>query len=232
MSARTWRQLLVWLHVVSSVSWMSQAAALAVLLFTAIGPVATPVRVGAATSAELLDTTLLVYSANIATATGLLLAATTSWGFWLHRWVAIKLLLTTGQLYLGIGVLSPRMDTMVATVSAGGTEGVAWLGLAATLMASAFAAQVWLSVAKPGGRMRRAAGVRRPGTAPAWLFALAVLAPIAETGLGVTLTGPLPVLSLAVLVVALALRTRERRPAPGHAQELTSVRRPPATSRA
>lgn len=232
MSARTWRQLLVWLHVVSSVSWMSQAAALAVLLFTAIGPVATPVRVGAATSAKLLDTTLLVYSANIATATGLLLAATTSWGFWLHRWVAIKLLLTTGQLYLGIGILSPRMDAAVATVSGGGTEGVAWLALAATSMASAFAVQVWLSVAKPGGKTRRAATVRRPGTAPAWLFALAVLAPITETVLGVMVTGPLPVLSLVVLVVAAVHRTRARKSVPGAGHALTSAKRQPATTRA
>lgn len=232
MSVRTGRQLLVWLHVASSVSWMSQAAALAVLLFTAIGPASVSVRVGAATSAKLLDATLLVYSANIATATGLLLAATTSWGFWLHRWVAIKLVLTTGQLYVGIGILSPRMDAAVTTVASGGSAGVAGLGAAATLMAGAFAVQVWLSVAKPGGRTRRAATARRPGSAPAWLFALAVLAPIAETVLGVAVTGPLPVLSLVVLTVAAAHRTRARKSVPGHGQALTSAQRQAAASRA
>ncbi|GAA4891129.1 hypothetical protein [Actinomycetospora straminea] len=230
MSGRSWRQLLVWLHVVSSVSWMSQAAALAVLLVTAIGPASVPVRVGAAQSAKLLDMTVLVYSANIATATGLLLAATTSWGFWLHRWVATKLVLTTGQLYLGIAVLSPRLDVAPATVQAGGTEGVGALALAATLMASAFAVQVWLSIAKPGGRTRRAARVTRPGTAPAWLFALAVGAPIAETVLGVAVTGPLPLLSLAVLVAALVVRRRAARRPPLR----TAEPRPPraAASRA
>ncbi|GAA4766417.1 hypothetical protein GCM10023199_54280 [Actinomycetospora chibensis] len=222
----------MWLHLASSVSWMSQAAALAVLLFTAIGPASIPVRIGAVTSAKLLDTTLLVYSANIATATGLLLAATTSWGFWLHRWVSIKLVLTTGQLYLGIGILSPRTDAAVTTVTSGGAAGVAGLGAAATLMASAFAVQVWLSVAKPGGRTRRAANARRPGSAPGWLFALAVLAPIAETVLGVGITGPLPVLSLVVLIVAAVHRTRERSSAPGPGKALTSAKRQPAASRA
>jgi hypothetical protein len=226
MTGRTWRQLLVWLHVVSSVSWMSQAAALAVLLFTAIGPAAPEVRVGAAESAQLLDTTVLVYSANVATATGLLLAVTTSWGVWLHRWVAAKLVLTTGQLYAGIGILSPRMHAAVATVRDGRIDGVAWLGLAATLMASAFAVQVWLAIAKPGGKTRRAARVRRPSTARAWLLALAVLAPIADTVLGVAVTGPLPVLSLVVLVVALVVRRRRAISSEGSTR---STRTPKAT---
>ena len=210
MSGRAWRQLLVWLHVVSSVGWMSQAAALSVLLFTAIGGGSPSLRTGAAESAKILDTTVLVYSANVATATGLLLAVTTSWGFWLHRWVALKVVLTTGQLYLGIAVLSPRLDAAVAAVRAGGADGVALLGFAGALMASAFAVQVWLSVAKPGGRTRRAARVRRPATAPAWLLALAVVAPLADTVLGITLTGPLPALSLLALVVALVVRRRRR----------------------
>jgi hypothetical protein len=97
-------------------------------------------------------------------------------------------------------------------------------------MASAFAVQVWLSVAKPGGRTRRAATVRRPGSAPAWLFALAVLAPVVETVLGVAVTGPLPVLSLVVLIVAAVLRAHERTSEPGPA--LTSAQRRAAASRA
>ncbi|MGE3286894.1 MAG: hypothetical protein AB7J32_12445 [Pseudonocardia sp.] len=201
--ARHWRSLLVWLHIVSSVSWMSQAAALAVLLGTSA---AVPqVRAAAATSAELLDTTVLVYSANTSAFTGFALAALTGWGFFHHWWVAVKFTVTVGQLYLGIFVLSDRLHRVA---DSGGTSGdLDTMSMTAALMAGAIAAQAWLSVAKPWGRTPLAARVPKPRAAGPWWLAAAVLAPVLDVAAGVFRWGhPLPALSILTLAAALVAR--------------------------
>lgn len=200
---RHWRSLLVWLHVVSSVSWMSQAAALAVLLGTAA---AVPqARAGSTAAASLLDGTVLVYSANTSAFTGFALAALTGWGFFHHWWVAVKFAITVGQLYLGIFVLSGRLHEIA---DSGGTSGdLVAMAVTAALMAGAVAAQAWLSVVKPWGRTPFAAGRPRPATAGRGWFAAAVLAPVVDVLLGVAWWGhPLPALSLLTLAAALVAR--------------------------
>lgn len=192
---------------------MSQAAALSVLLYFAAAPGSLPGRVGAVEAADLLDGTVLVHMADISAATGFLLAATTSWGFFHHRWVAAKFVMTFGQLYLGIFVLSDRLDAAADTIRAGSTDGIPLLAVAATLMASAFAVQVWLSVAKPGGRTRWGRRVGKMPTAPTWLLALATLAPITDMIIGLGAGYPLPILWLAVLHIALLRRRTATRPA-------------------
>lgn len=209
--ARHWRTLLVWLHVVSSVSWMSQAAALAVLLGTAA---AVPeLRAATTATAELLDTTLLVFSANVSAFTGFALAALTSWGFFLHWWVAVKFAVTIGQLYLGIFVLSGRLHR-VAEV--GGESGdLVAMSATAALMAGAIAAQAWVSLAKPWGRTPLGARVPKARAAGAGWLAAAVLAPVLDVLLGVLVFGgPLPALSLLTLAAALVARARAARPVP------------------
>ncbi|MGD9530444.1 MAG: hypothetical protein AB7V44_27105 [Pseudonocardia sp.] len=210
--ARHWRSLLVWLHVVSSVSWMSQAAALAVLLGTAA--VDPQLRVATTTVAELLDTTVLVHSANTSAFTGFALSALTSWGFFHHWWVAAKFTVTIGQLYLGIFVLSDRLHRVA---DSGGTSGdLVAMAMTAALMAGAIAAQAWLSVAKPWGRTPLAARAPKPRAAGAWWLAAAVLAPVLDVAAGAFWWGhPLPAASLLTLAAALVARAvavrRERR---------------------
>jgi hypothetical protein len=211
--ARAWRTLLVWLHVISSVSWMSQAAALAVLLGTAA---AVPeVRAAAATAAELLDTTLLVHSANTSAFTGFALAALTSWGFFHHWWVAAKFAVTMGQLYLGIFVLSERLHRVAD--SAGASGDLVAMSATAALMAGAIAAQAWVSLAKPWGRTPLAARAPRPRAAGAWWLAAAVCVPLVDVVLGVAWWGhPLPGFSLCTLGAALVVRAvAMRRDRPG-----------------
>ena len=184
------RKLVVALHVVSSVGWMSQVLALLALLMAG----------GAgAWAAEYLDSHVLVYLANTAAFTGLLLAAATPWGFVRHWWVAAKLVLTVGQLYAGIFVLSGALRG----VEVGDAPGVP-VAVGAGLMAGALAFQTWLSVAKPWGRTPLARPGDRGSTAPAGVFVAGIAATVVDVSIGTALGNPLPVTSLLVLVVALA----------------------------
>ncbi|MGQ0576964.1 MAG: hypothetical protein ACT4RN_22595 [Pseudonocardia sp.] len=211
-AARTWRQLLVALHVVSSVSWLSQAAALAVLLGTSAAAPPGELKIATARVAELLDATVLVYSANVSAFTGFALAAMTTWGYFHHWWVAAKFVVTFGQLYLGIFVLSATLHEVADAAAAGRDGPVGGLVAASVLMASALAVQVWVSVAKPWGRTPL--DRPRPQPAPAPMLAAAVLVPVADVVLAVTVFGqPLPALSLALLAAALVAR-RRRSPLP------------------
>lgn len=214
--SRGLRHLLVWLHVVSSVSWLSQAIALTVLLLvSALSPPGDR-KTSAASIAELLDQTVLVHSANTSAFTGLILAAVTAWGYLHYWWVGLKFVLTLGQLYLGIFVLSAAMHETVAATAQGSDGPALSLAVASGVMVGGLAFQVWLSVAKPWGRTPLGERARaRPVAAPAWLYSLGVLAPLADVGTGVALGNPAPVLSIATLILALALRARRARKTAG-----------------
>ena len=189
-----WRQAVVWLHVVTSVAWMSQALALVVLTST-----------GAPAMAERLDTVLLAPMANVSAFTGLLLAGATAWGYFRHWWVLTKFVLTLGQLYAGIFLLSPALH------ESADTGAVAWQQTAgAALMASALAFQAWLSVAKPG-RKTPWSPAPKPPTAPTWVFVAGIAAPAFDVTAGLLLGYPLPALSLLTLIVLGFERRRRRR---------------------
>ncbi|TDQ00776.1 hypothetical protein [Labedaea rhizosphaerae] len=79
-----WRQTVVWLHIVSSVAWMSQALALLVLMSLAAVTTDQDTRVAATAMARRLDMVLLAPMANVAAFTGLVLAGATAWGYFRH----------------------------------------------------------------------------------------------------------------------------------------------------
>jgi hypothetical protein len=193
------------MHVLSSVGWMTCALALFALLVPAL-------RGGAPWAVEAahhLDTHLLAPLANTSAATGLVLSLGTAWGLAVHRWVLTKLVITLVQLYLGIFVLSGALNTAADTLR---VSPVLVVGTA--LMAGAIAVQAWLSVAKPGGRTRWGTRDGRPvtlPTAPSWVFALVVAAPVVDVPLGLLLGFPTPVCSLAAVVVAAVVRRRTLR---------------------
>ncbi|WP_244180723.1 hypothetical protein [Amycolatopsis pretoriensis] len=189
-----WRQAVVWLHVVSSVAWMSQALALVVLMSS-----------GAPVPADRLDSVLLAPMANVSAFTGLLLAGATAWGYFRHWWVLVKFALTLIQLYAGIFLLSPALRESADTGE------VAWAQIAgASLMASALAFQAWLSVAKPG-RKTPWSPAAKPPTAPTWVFVAGLIAPASDVTAGLLLGYPLPALSLVTLIVLGFERRRRRR---------------------
>jgi hypothetical protein len=189
---RHWRQLTVWLHVLTSVGWMAQAMSLCVLL--SIGS-------GAATAmAHALDGRLVGPMADASVFTGVMLGAATAWGVFRNWWVFIKFALSMIQFALAIFVLSPALDA--AVTSGPGPAQVVGSGL----MAAVIAFQGWLSIAKPWGRI----GPRRPlpATAPAWVFAATVLGGLADLALALVIGHPMPLLSLILLIVGLSRRPR------------------------
>ncbi len=187
------RHLLLWIHVLSSVCWMSQALAMAVLMLSPGD--------GGAVAAHVLDTTVLVVSANVSAMSGFLLSATTPWGFFLHWWVLVKFAITVIQLVVGIAVLSPALD------SAARAREVASAGLLAStvLMATLIAFQGWLSIAKPWSRVPRRSRGKAPVPGPAVRIA-APVAVLADVGVFVVVGQPIPLCSALVLVAALVGR--------------------------
>ncbi len=205
---RRWRQLTVWLHVLTSVGWMALALVLLALLVLArTDPGSAP---AATAMARYLDDVLLAPLANGSAATGLLLSLGTAWGVAHHRWVLAKTAITLVQLYLGIALLSGALHDAAAT---GRPATALVVGTAA--MGGAIAFQAWLSVAKPGGRTRWARD-RRTGrairlpVAARWVFVGTVVAVLADVAVGVV-HRPLPVLSLTAVVVAAVVRHQRLR---------------------
>ena len=189
----TWRRLAVWMHILTSVGWMTCA----IVLFALLVPALSGDAAWAITAAHHIDTQLLAALANASAATGIVLALATPWGLTLHRWVLVKLVITVVQLVAGIVLLSAALNTAAETLE------VSFPLVAGTaLMAAAIAFQAWLSVAKPGRRR----GTRKPPTAPAWVFATAVLAPLLDATLGLVLGFPSPL--FAILAIALAATAR------------------------
>ncbi|WP_414935785.1 DUF2269 family protein [Amycolatopsis sp. cmx-11-51] len=210
MKTKTWRQLTVWLHVITSVAWMGEALALFTLLAISRTTEDGATRVAATSMAHEIDSLLLAPLANASAFTGFMLAATTAWGFTRHWWVLAKFAITLVQLYAGIFLLSGALQDSVEAARAGEPEPAPpALVVGTALMASALAFQAWLSVAKPWGKART--GVKLP-TAPTWVFAVAVGAPLADITVGLMLGYPLPALSLVVLITRLVQRRRELRP--------------------
>ncbi|RSM54195.1 hypothetical protein DMH03_35730 [Amycolatopsis sp. WAC 01376] len=204
MGTKTWRQLTVWLHVITSVGWMGQALALFTLLMISRTSEDGAIRVAATSMAHEIDSFLLAPLANASAFTGFMLAAATAWGFTRHWWVLAKFAITLVQLYAGIFLLSGALQDSVVAARTGAPAPVA-LVAGTALMASALAFQAWLSVAKPWGKAR--SGAKLP-TAPTWVFVAAVLAPLADITVGLMLGYPLPALSLIVLIVQLVRRRR------------------------
>ena len=106
---KRWRQLTVWLHVLTSVSWMAQAMALGVLISVGYAADNLPDRSAAISMAYVLDGRLLGPMADASAFTGIMLAAATPWGFFRNWWVLIKFVITLVQLYVGIFLLSPTL---------------------------------------------------------------------------------------------------------------------------
>jgi len=197
MTGKTWRQLTVWLHVVASVGWLTQAfALLSLLTFALADPAQEPAAMAMAAH---LDWNVLAQLANIAAFTGLMLSAATPWGFVKHWWVAAKFAITLPLLSICALVLAPLIrgeptpGLMAATV---------------VVLAIALGYQTWLSVAKPWGRTQ---WYRKQQTAPAWVFAATIAVAFADTAIGYAVSFPTPTISLLFLLGYVAYAAIQRR---------------------
>ncbi|MDX8033712.1 hypothetical protein SK803_26115 [Lentzea sp. BCCO 10_0856] len=197
------RTLLVWLHVVTSVGWLSQAVALLALLIYGMKTS----DVNAFKMARVLDHQVLAIMANTSAFTGLALSATTPWGYFRHWWVLAKFVITVSQLYIGIFILSDNLQAA--------TEGhvTVWMPVATGLMVGAIAFQTWLSVAKPWGRTPWADPKVKLPTASALTFVAAITIPAADFAISLYTGRPMPFLMLITVLacsIRLAARGRSR----------------------
>lgn len=158
------RKALVAAHVVASACWVGIAltvAAISVVAMTTSDIETSRVSYGLMAT---FDITLLPW-ANFATIlTGLALGITTSWGLIRYYWVAIKLAIAVGILFVAFGFLHDALERAAAEAehlaAIGGTT--AQLGSAADVACWGFGgstlslvAAVLLSLYKPGGKTRR-----------------------------------------------------------------------------
>ena len=197
------RTLVVWLHVVTSVGWLSQAVALFALLLYGLNTG----DVNAFRMARVLDHHVLAFMGGASAFTGMMLSATTPWGYFRHWWVLGKFAITIGQLYVGIFILSDRLEA-----AANGHVDM-WMPIGTACMISAFSFQTWLSVAKPWGRTPWADPKVKLPTASAKAFALALVIPLADLVIGLSTSSPAPFLMLITVIaysITRAARGRNR----------------------
>lgn len=220
-TSQRWRQAVVWLHVLTSVSWMAFVLVLLTLLTASYTSDDPQLRISATSMAQLVDDRLLAVFGNSSAFTGLLLSAATAWGFFQSWWVLTKFAITVGQLNAGIFLLSDALHDAGRAAAAGlPTPGPALL-TGTALMASALAFQTWLSVAKPWRRTPWAA--RKPATAPNRVFAAGVLAVPTDIALSVAVGFPAPLFEVVVLIVVLSARPRRLRRQPERARQVPAT---------
>jgi hypothetical protein len=188
------RNLLVWLHVVTSVGWMSQALALLALMIVAMGN--PDVHDTAVQWARFLDRQLLAVLGNASAFTGFMLSALTMWGYFRYWWVLAKAVITVVQLTIGVFFLDPDATPLSLA--------------AAALMASALGFQAWLSIAKPWKKTPWS-DAGRPPSAPQWMFFTCVAVVVADFVLGLRLGFPSPLVELLVVVAYPLWRSRRIR---------------------
>lgn len=194
------RNLLVWLHVVSSVGWLALALTLFVLFVHGIGTPDPGLRLSAFRMAEVLDVQLLQILGETSAYTGFMLSVLTAWGYFRHWWVLAKFAITLAQLYIGIFILSDNLHASALAAESGGLGPARWLAAASLGMVAGFALQTWLSVAKPGGRTPWTPPGKLPTASAGQLYAAAAVPPIAFV-LGLFLPWVTPLLMLGVVLV-------------------------------
>lgn len=188
------RNLLVWLHVVTSVGWMSQALTLlALMIFAMSNP---DWHDPAVHLARFLDRQLLAVLGNASAFTGFMLSALTMWGYFRYWWVLAKTVISVIQLTIGVFFLDP--DAAPLSIAA------------AALMASALGFQAWMSVAKPWKKTPWSDAKRLP-SAPQWMFAACLAAVAVDVVLGLRLGSPSPLCELVVVVGYPVWRSRQLR---------------------
>lgn len=187
-SART---LLVWLHVVTSVGWLSQAVALLALLLYGMNTG----DVSAFRMARVLDHHVLAFMGAASAFSGMMLSATTPWGYFRHWWVLAKFAITIAQLYIGIFILS---DLLAEAADGHVTP---WMPVGTGLMISGFAFQTWLSVAKPWRRTPWTDQKVKLPTAGTGAFVLALVVPAIDLVIGLWTGSPAPFLMLLTVIV-------------------------------
>ncbi|MGN9808940.1 DUF2269 domain-containing protein [Micromonospora sp. BQ11] len=158
------RKALLTLHVVSSVGWLGADLVL-LTLGVAVLRGADPDTVYPV--AALVATLLFAPLGVLVWVIGVTSALLTPWGLLRHRWVAVKLVLTTVLATLVLLLLTPRLRHAGAVGAALPHAERIDLVVAPAVSSTLMLVATVLSTYKPWGRLRRAdrTGGRRPGAA-------------------------------------------------------------------
>lgn len=206
------RHLLVLLHVLTSLGWWAMGLAQLSFMVVALRRTGEG-RLVALEAAQHLDHNMLIYFANAAAYTGIMLAALTPWGLFRHWWVTVKFAVTIVVTVVGIALLGRWRQEMIDATRGGGPGPSTLLVLgsvAATVAVLAFLA--WVSIAKPWGALRgRAPRDRSPQRAPARGFLLATAPPFLDYAASLALGFPTPLLQLLTVLIYPARRARGQR---------------------
>lgn len=96
-------------HIFFAFSWIVGALALCTLLF-ATQPQSGDELYMRSQALKILDDWFIICGALGSLFTGLIYSAFTSWGFFKHRWVSVKWVLTIAQILFGTFVLGPCIN--------------------------------------------------------------------------------------------------------------------------
>ena len=163
------RQLLVFLHVTTSLGWLGAGAANVVLAVTASTTSATEVRRVSYALIDRIDVALVIPLAFATLAGGVLVSLATPWGLLRFWWVLVKLVLTLAVIVFSTFGVGVWLYQSIDASAAGGASPVAHrLVAGAGANVVAFVVMSYVSFAKPWGRTpwRRAGerrALRRPG---------------------------------------------------------------------
>ncbi|MDR2351047.1 MAG: DUF2269 family protein [Deltaproteobacteria bacterium] len=98
------------IHLVFAGLWLSGAITL-VLMFFALGPGKSNGEIlGYVLSMKFVDDAIVIPGALGSLLSGILISVFTNWGFFKHRWVTIKYVLTVAGILVGTFVLGPRVN--------------------------------------------------------------------------------------------------------------------------
>lgn len=155
-----WRKAFLVTHVAASVGWLGADAVLLVLGIAGLGGTfgtgVDPAVVYPA--AELVCVALVVPLSLTAWLTGLVCALGTRWGLLRHWWVLAKFAMTTLMAVLVLFALTPGVRAAAAAAQSLSNQERGQFVVPPSVACTLLVLNVALSVYKPWGRTRRAAG--------------------------------------------------------------------------
>jgi hypothetical protein len=158
----TWRKALLTLHVVTSVGWLGVDAVLVTLGVAGargVDPGVVYPVIG------LVGLTLFVPLSVLAWLVGVVSAVLTPWGLLRHRWVLVKLMITTVMLGAVLFALLPSLRTAAELGAATPADAREGLLMAPIVSSTLLIIATVLSTYKPWGRVRRRRRNRSSGRA-------------------------------------------------------------------
>lgn len=194
-AARQAKDLLIWMHVLTSVGWGIMASAQLALLAHGLTSDRTD-QVAIFQVALFLENNMLDPFAIIAAFTGMMLSAMTPWGYFRHWWVLVKFVLTWVLLLAAAIFISEWLPAAIEAAKVGQPGPMTPLLIGTISMIASVVLMTWISLVKPWGKRGDARGKRIDLNPGAWTFAAVLLVPVAEWAMRVDY----PVMTLLTVI--------------------------------